>query len=53
LWREQGIALVIVAAMLLEALNRADLFGHLSRLSNACKDSKHKRLPQLCFFSSA
>jgi len=53
LWREQYIALVIIVAMLLEAMNYADLSEHLSRLSGVCKNSKRKRLPQLHFFSSA
>jgi hypothetical protein len=39
--------------MLLESLNYAGLEEHLSRLSEVCADSKRKRLPQLCFFSSA
>jgi hypothetical protein len=53
LWREQYVALVLVAAMLLDVMNTADLQKQLKRLSNACKNSKRKRLPQLCFFSSA
>jgi hypothetical protein len=53
LWGEQYAALVIVAGMLLETMNAVDLQDQLKRLSNACKNSKHKRLPQMCFFSSA
>jgi len=53
LWREQSIALVIIVAMLLDAMNCSELLDHLHRLSNVCKDSKRKRQPQLCFFSSA
>jgi len=53
LWREQYIALVIIAAMMLEAMSYADLSRQLSRLPGACKNSKRKWLPQLHFFSSA
>jgi len=53
LWREQYIALVMVAGMLLEAMNYYDLSEQLRHLSNACKDSKRKRLHQMYFFSSA
>jgi len=53
LWREQYIALVMVASMLLEAMNYYDLSEQLSHLSDVCKDSKRKRLHQMCFFSSA
>jgi len=53
LWRELCIAQTLLAVMLLESLNNADLLEHLSRLSDACADSKRKRLPQLHFFSSA
>ena len=53
LWREQYVALIMVVSMLLEAINYCDLLEQLKRLSGACKDSKRKRLPQLCFFSSA
>jgi len=53
LWREQQVALVMVVALLLEAMNTIDLQDQLFRLSNACKNSKRSRQPQLCFFSSA
>jgi hypothetical protein len=43
----------MVAAMLLDVMNTADLQKQLKRLSNACKNSKRKRLPQLSFFSSS
>jgi hypothetical protein len=53
MWRELRAAQILVVAMLLEALNYASLDEHLRRLSEVCADSKRKRLPQLCFFSSA
>jgi hypothetical protein len=53
LWRELRVALTLIAAMLLSEINYSDLSGQLNRLSSACADSKRKRLPQLCFFSSA
>jgi hypothetical protein len=53
LWREQYVALVMIAAMLLDEMNTADLQYHLRRLSNACKSSKRKRLLQLCSFNSS
>jgi hypothetical protein len=53
LWRELYTAQTLIVAMLLEALNYACLDEHLHRLSEVCADSKRKRLPQLCFFSSA
>ena len=53
LWREQYVAHVMVAGILLEAMNYYDLSEQLSHLSYVCKDSKRKRLHQMCFFSSA
>ena len=53
LYRELYIAQTLLVVTLLESLIDLDLFELLSRLSDACKDSKRKRLPQLCFFSSA
>jgi hypothetical protein len=53
LWREQRIALAIVIAMLLGGMNRHELSDDLRRLPHVCKDSKRKRIPQSCFFSSA
>jgi hypothetical protein len=51
--RELRVAMALIVLMLLESLNAAELPGHLLRLSNACPDSKRKRIPQLHFFSSA
>jgi hypothetical protein len=53
LWREQHIALVMLTGILLDAMTTADLQDRLSRLSNACKNSKRKRLPQLCLFNNS
>jgi hypothetical protein len=47
------VALTLVAIAILESLNDADLNEQLSRLPEACKDSKRKRQPQMRFISSA
>jgi len=43
----------MMVSMLLEAMNYYDLSEQLKLLSDVCKDSKRKRLHQMCFFSSA
>jgi len=53
LWREQYVALVMVVGMLLDAMNTADLPDQLICLSNACKDSKRKRLLQMSSFNNS
>ena len=52
-WREQYIVCIIIVSILLEAITKVALSKHLSRLSNVCKNSKRKRLPQLCFFNTS
>ena len=53
IWRELCITKTIVVIRLLEILDYSSLSRKLMMLSNVCKDSKRKRIPLLCFFSSA
>ena len=53
LWRELRIAKALIILLLLESLLSTDLDKHLAQLSDLCKDSKRKRLPQMCTLDSS
>jgi len=53
LWRELRIAYSMLIKLVLDILDCTNLSLVLKRLSNACRDSKRKRIPQLHSFNSA
>jgi hypothetical protein len=53
LWREQIPAELIVIFHILDSFNFGKFMINIDNLTKACADSKRKRAPQLCDFSSA
>jgi hypothetical protein len=53
LWREQQIALVLVAHVLLQTFGIDALIDRIDLLPHICADSKRQRIPRLHLFSSA
>jgi hypothetical protein len=52
LWREQILAELIVIFHILDSFNFGKFMINIDNLTKACADSRRKRAPQLCSFSS-
>ncbi|GHU97214.1 hypothetical protein FACS189483_02490 [Spirochaetia bacterium] len=53
LWRELYITQTLITAALIYSLGRISLAEDMQKLPVLCADSKRKRIPRLCVFSSA